>query len=117
MPERSETLQIAASGTNLFVGERKYGVLQGPVGVPLPLKKIHLRLQNHKIVTTKPSATKSKPFPVSNAVLVSIWKERKDLQKLYPEVAKGNLTGLTRWAKTTGWIQSHYELNVYLLEH
>jgi len=40
-----------------------------------------------------------------NNVLVSIWKERQDLQKFYPEVAKGNLTGLTKWAKTAGWIQ------------
>src|SRR5439155_6886685 len=40
-----------------------------------------------------------------DSVLVSIWKERKDLQKAYPEAAKGNLTKLKNWATTTGWSQ------------
>src|SRR5207249_462183 len=40
-----------------------------------------------------------------NHVLLSIWHERSDLQKLYPEAAKGNLTGLNKWAITTGWDQ------------
>src|SRR5439155_427521 len=40
-----------------------------------------------------------------NHVLLVIWKERSDLQKLYPEAAKGNLTGLNKWASTTGWDQ------------
>src|SRR2546425_13313971 len=38
-----------------------------------------------------------------NNVLVSIWKERNDLQKSYPEAAKGNLTKLQHWAATSGW--------------
>src|SRR3989475_440517 len=38
-----------------------------------------------------------------DSVLVSIWKDRKDLQKLYPEAGKGNLTKLKSWAITTGW--------------
>src|SRR5437899_3870354 len=45
------------------------------------------------------------PFPVSDTILTTIWKERSDLQKLYPEVAKGNLTGMKKWASTTGWNQ------------
>ena len=53
---------------------------------------------------TKPSVT-SKPFPVSNNVLSTIWKERKDLQKLYPEVAHGHMGNLTKWATATGWNQ------------
>jgi len=51
---------------------------------------------------TKPSTT-SKPFPVSNNVLITIWRDRKDIQKLYPEVTHGNLTRLTKWATTKGW--------------
>src|SRR3989442_14262083 len=52
--------------------------------------------------TGKPKPT---PFPVSDAVLTTIWKERSDLQKLYPEAGKGNLTGMKKWASTTGWNQ------------
>ena len=46
-----------------------------------------------------------KPFAVPDAILSSIWKEQKDLQKSYPEVAKGNLTKIKNWATTTGWNQ------------
>src|SRR3989441_1888111 len=35
--------------------------------------------------------------------LVAIWKERNDLQSWFPKVAKGNLTGMKKWASTTGW--------------
>ena len=52
----------------------------------------------------KPSAN-PKPFPVPDVVLTSIWKERKDLQKSFPEVAKGDLTKLKTWTTTTGWYQ------------
>src|SRR5207237_1131609 len=38
-----------------------------------------------------------------NNVLLSIWKERNDLQKSYPEVAQGNLTKLRTWSIATGW--------------
>src|SRR5439155_13499717 len=52
--------------------------------------------------TGKPKPT---PFPVSDSILSSIWKERSDLQKLYPEAGKGNFTGMKKWASTTGWNQ------------
>src|SRR5437867_799546 len=52
--------------------------------------------------TGKPKPT---PFPVSDSILSSIWKERSDLQKLYPEAGKGNLTNMKKWASTTGWNQ------------
>jgi len=52
----------------------------------------------------KPSAN-PKPFAYLNNALLSIWKERKDLQKSYPEVAKGKLGNLTQWATKTGWNQ------------
>lgn len=56
--------------------------------------------------TTKTkTSTKSITFPVSTAILTEIWKERKDLQKLYPEVAHGKLGNLTKWATSTGWNQ------------
>src|SRR5438094_6490924 len=57
------------------------------------------------IPSGKVPAYLQKPFPVSDTILTTIWKERSDLQKLYPEVAKGNLTGIKRWANTTGWNQ------------
>ena len=50
-----------------------------------------------------PSYPQKGPFPVSNSTLVSVWKDRSDLQKSYPEVAKGNLTKLQNWAATFGW--------------
>ncbi len=50
-----------------------------------------------------PSYLQKASFPVSNDILLSIWKERSYLQKSYPEVAKGNLTNLQKWATTTGW--------------
>src|SRR3989441_9919246 len=53
--------------------------------------------------TVKPNP--HKPFPVSDTILTTIWKERSDLQKLYPEAAKGNLTSMKKWASTTGWNQ------------
>src|SRR5690242_14413373 len=37
--------------------------------------------------------------------LTSIWKERSDLQKSYPEVANGNLDNLKKWAVSDGWDQ------------
>ena len=51
------------------------------------------------------SSTTTKPFPVANSVLQTIWKERTDLQKLYPEVAKGNMINMSKWATTTGHTQ------------
>jgi plastocyanin len=57
-----------------------------------------------KSVTTPPkSIVKPAPFHVSDNILTTIWIEREDLQKAYPEVAKGNLTGLKKWAETKGW--------------
>jgi len=59
-----------------------------------------------------PAKTSAKPnvapksFPVPDVTLTSIWNNRKDLQKLYPEVAKGNLTKLKNWAIATGWDQT-----------
>src|SRR5437899_906655 len=47
--------------------------------------------------------TKTTPFPVSDTILTTIWKDRKDLQKLYPEAVKGNLTNMKKWAAGTGW--------------
>src|SRR5438128_5778270 len=38
-----------------------------------------------------------------NSVLLSIWRERSDLQKAYPEVAEGNFNNLMDWAATKGW--------------
>jgi len=67
---------------------------------------------NSTTTKTKPSTTATKtkpstnkPFPVSNNVLTTVWRDRKDLQKLYPEVAHGNLTNITKWATKTGWDQ------------
>src|SRR2546428_415307 len=57
------------------------------------------------IPSGKVPAYLQKPFPVSDTILTTIWKERSDLQKLYPEAAKGNLTGMKKWASTTGWNQ------------
>ena len=45
------------------------------------------------------------PFPVSDSMLMSIWKERSDLQKAYPEVAKDNLTNIKKWATASGWTE------------
>src|SRR5256712_1097781 len=59
-----------------------------------------------------PAKTPAKPnvapksFLVPDVTLTSIWNDRKDLQKLYPEVAKGNLTKLKNWAIATGWDQT-----------
>lgn len=36
-------------------------------------------------------------------VRYTTWKERKDVQKRYPEVAKGNLVNMTKWTMLTGW--------------
>jgi len=55
--------------------------------------------------TSPKSSATPKPFPVPDVVLTSIWKEQKNLQKAYPEAAKGNLTKLKSWATTTGWSQ------------
>src|SRR5439155_17113652 len=52
---------------------------------------------------TPESGVITPPFPVSDSILMSIWKERKDLQKAYPEVAQGNLDKLKKWATTSGW--------------
>ena len=38
-----------------------------------------------------------------NSVLKTIWKDRKDLQNTYPEVAKGKLDNLKKWAVSSGW--------------
>src|SRR5438128_7966305 len=38
-----------------------------------------------------------------NNILLSIWRERSDLQKAYPEVAEGNFNNLMDWAATKGW--------------
>jgi ubiquinone/menaquinone biosynthesis C-methylase UbiE len=38
-------------------------------------------------------------FDAATAALLAIYKRRPDLQKAYPEVADGNLTGLTDWAR------------------
>jgi hypothetical protein len=40
-----------------------------------------------------------------NSVLQTIWKERMDLQKSYPEVAKGNMVNMSKWATTVGHTQ------------
>src|SRR5207245_7463696 len=53
----------------------------------------------------KPNAA-PKSFPVPDVTLTSIWNDRKDLQKSYPEVAKGNLTKLKNWATSKGWDQT-----------
>lgn len=55
--------------------------------------------------TTPKTSLISKPFPISNSTMHAIWKERKDLQKLYPEVARGDLVYMTKWATSTGWNQ------------
>ena len=61
------------------------------------------------IGTSSPSSiifgTTSKPFPVSDSILLSIWKNDRDLQKLYPEAADGNMENLKQWAASTGWNQ------------
>jgi len=54
---------------------------------------------------TPATTTPAKLFPVQNSVLQTIWKERKDLQKLYPEVGSGNVTKIKKWATSTGWNQ------------
>src|SRR5207245_10051651 len=51
---------------------------------------------------------KGKIPPYTGNVLVTIWKESKDLQKAYPEVVKGTLDGLMQWASTTGWNQDKH---------
>jgi plastocyanin len=63
-----------------------------------------LKNKSGKNIKTK-STTTSHMFPVSNTTLTIIWKSRLDLQKLYPEVAHGNLTNLIKWSTTTGWNQ------------
>jgi len=59
--------------------------------------------------TSSPSSTvvgtTSKPFPVSDSILLSIWKNDRDLQKLYPEAADGKTENLKQWATSTGWNQ------------
>ncbi|OLB91167.1 MAG: hypothetical protein AUH25_03320 [Thaumarchaeota archaeon 13_1_40CM_38_12] len=55
------------------------------------------------IPSGKVPAYLQKPFPVSDTILTTIWEERKDLQKVYPEVAGGNLTAMKKWASTSGW--------------
>src|SRR3989442_954960 len=61
------------------------------------------------IGTSSPSSiifgTTSKPFPVSDSILLSIWKNDRDLQKLYPEAADGKIENLKQWATSTGWNQ------------
>src|SRR3989442_1138457 len=63
----------------------------------------------NSIGTSSPSSivfgTTSKPFPVSDSILLSIWKNDRDLQKLYPEAADGNMENLKQWATSTGWNQ------------
>jgi len=60
--------------------------------------------------TSSPSSTvvgtTSKPFPVSDSILLSIWKNDRDLQKLYPEAADGKTENLKQWAASTGWNQN-----------
>jgi len=55
--------------------------------------------------TSSKTSLISKSFPISNSTMHAIWKERKDLQKLYPEVARGNMIYMTKWATSTGWNQ------------
>src|SRR5207302_624006 len=51
-----------------------------------------------------PSYSQSQPsqsgasFPVSDSILLSIWNQRPDLQKTFPEAVQGNLTGMKEWA-------------------
>jgi plastocyanin len=42
-------------------------------------------------------------FPVPYSTLLSIWNDRNDLQKEFPEVAQGNIANLETWATTIGW--------------
>src|SRR5207245_1557821 len=52
----------------------------------------------NSIGTSSPSSTvvgtTSKPFPVSDSILLSIWKNDHDLQKLYPVAVYGNMENL-----------------------
>src|SRR3989441_953781 len=63
----------------------------------------------NSIGTSSPSSTvvgtTSKPFPVSDSILLSIWKNDHDLQKLYPEAVDGKMENLKQWATSTGWNQ------------
>ena len=49
------------------------------------------------------TASYAEIYNISVDTLLSIWKERSDLQKSYSEVAKGDLSHLMMWAKTKGW--------------
>src|SRR2546428_1188593 len=64
----------------------------------------------NSIGTSSPSSTvvgtTSKPFPASDSILLSIWKNDHDLQKLYPEAADGKTENLKQWAASTGWNQN-----------
>src|SRR5439155_22380510 len=69
--------------------------------------KLHPWLVGFISVSPNPSINKiptlvvsSPSLPVSDSILISIWKDSSDLQKSFPEVAKGNLTGLKKWAIT-----------------
>ena len=47
------------------------------------------------------------PFPVSQQVLLAVWNDRDDLQKIYPEVTHGDLSNLQNWALTMGWNEDY----------
>ena len=44
-----------------------------------------------------------KHFPVSDDILKTVWEDRPDLQKAFPEVKQQNLDNLRKWAATYGW--------------
>ena len=50
-----------------------------------------------------PLSEPSPALPVSDDVLLAIWKDRKDLQKAFPEVEQGVLDHLKKWAIKAGW--------------
>jgi plastocyanin len=75
---------------------------------PPTTSKITSKTESKTILISKTGSKTiltSKSFPISNSTMHTIWKERKDLQKLYPEVARGDLMYMSKWATSTGWNQ------------
>src|SRR5205085_10364659 len=76
--------------------------------------KLHPWLIGFVHVSGIPSTSNNQPpisnatetsFPVAYSTLLSIWNQRPDLQKTFPEAAQGNLTGMKEWATDFGWKQ------------
>lgn len=74
-----------------------------PVTPKITSKTVSKTISNLK--TGSKTSLISKSFPISNSTMYAIWKERKDVQKLYPEVARGDLVYMSKWAMSTGWNQ------------